>query len=142
MQRAEWVEKLESNGKVGYFPLSEELELSSVLPITMLYNPTVCLSNLETILDLPRFLSDTFNHDSDQHPGIVYSLIVIGQGEGGIPPVETILLPGGSRKLKLTGSLGEVIKGKETCLGVGVGGEKNRGSFEHFCQWQTYKQGG
>jgi len=35
---------------------------------------------------------------------------VIGQGEGGILLVETILLPGGSGKLKLTGNLGEVIK--------------------------------
>ena len=67
---------------------------------------------------------------------------MIGQGEGGILSVETILLPGGRRKLKLTGSLGEVIKGEETCLGVGVGGEKDGGSFEGFCQWQTYKRGG
>jgi len=34
----------------------------------------------------------------------------MGQGEGEILPVEMILLPGGSRKLKLTGNLGEIIK--------------------------------
>jgi len=65
VQRAEWVEKLESDGKVGYFPLSEELELSSASPTTVLYNPTVRPSDLETILGLPRFSSDTSDRDSD-----------------------------------------------------------------------------
>ena len=57
--------------------------------------------------------SDSFtssDRDSDQRPGIVYGLVVMGQGKGGILPVETILLPGGNGRLKLTGSLGEVIK--------------------------------
>ena len=76
---------------------------------TMLYNPTVRPSDLETILNT----SDSFtssDRDSDQRPGIVYGLVVMGQGKGGILPVETILLPGGNGRLKLTGSLGEVIK--------------------------------
>ena len=144
MQWAEWVEKCESDGKVGYVSSSEELESPSASSPTVLYNPTVHPSDLETILGLPRFSSDTSdssNRNSDQHPGIVYGLVVMGQGEGGIPPVETILLPG-SGKLKLTGSLGEVIQGEETCPGVGVGGEKDGGSFERFCQWWTYKRGG
>ena len=34
----------------------------------------------------------------------------MGQGEGRILSVETILLPGGNGRLKLTGSLGEIIK--------------------------------
>ena len=91
----------------------------------MLYNPTVCPSDLETILGLPRFSSDTSDsftssdRDWGQRPGIVYGLVVIGQGEGGILPVETILLPGGNGRLKLTGRLSE-----ETFLGVGVSGEK------------------
>ena len=148
VQWAEWVEKYESDGKVGYAPSSEELESSSASSPTVLYNPTVHPSNLETILGLPRFSSDTSDsfissdRDWGQRPGIVYGLVVMGQGEGEIPPVETILLPGGSGKLKLTGSLGEVSKGEETCLGVEVGGEKDGGSFECFCQWWTYKRGG
>ena len=36
-------------------------------------------------------------------------VVVTGAGEGGILPVETISVPG-SGKLKLTGSLGDVIK--------------------------------
>ena len=91
----------------------------------MLCNPTVRLSDLETILGLPHISSDTSDsftsadRDSDQRPSIVYGLVVIGQGEGGILPVETILLPGGNGGLKLTGRLSE-----ETCLGVGVSGEE------------------
>ena len=71
----------------------------------MLYNPTVRPSDLETILGLPRFSSDTSDsftssdRDSDQRPGMIYGLVVMGQGEGGILPVETILLPGGSGKI-------------------------------------------
>jgi len=56
---AEWVEKCESDGKVGYVPSSEELESSSALSTTVLYNSTVRPSDLETILGLPRFSSDT-----------------------------------------------------------------------------------
>jgi len=110
VQWAEWVEKLESDRKVRYVPSSEELESSSASSTTVLYNPTVRPSDLETILGLPRFSSDTSDssdRDSDQRPGIVYGIVVISQGEGGILPVET---PGDSGKLKLTGSLVEVIK--------------------------------
>jgi len=116
VQWAEWVEKCESDGKVGYVPSLEELESSSASSATVLYNPTVRPSDLETILGLPRFSSDTSDsftssdRDLDQRPGVVYGLVVMGQGEGGILPVETILLPGGNGRLKLTGSLGEVIK--------------------------------
>jgi ATP-dependent Lon protease len=39
--------------------------------------------------------------------GVVYGLVVMGQGEGGILPVESIAIPG-TGKLKLTGSLGQV----------------------------------
>ncbi|EDR09374.1 uncharacterized protein LACBIDRAFT_248873 [Laccaria bicolor S238N-H82] len=45
----------------------------------------------------------------EERRGVVYGLVVMGQGEGGILPVETIAVPG-SGKLKLTGSLGDVIK--------------------------------
>src|ERR1700678_1318339 len=39
--------------------------------------------------------------------GVVYGLVVMGQGEGGILPEESITIPG-TGKLKLTGSLGQV----------------------------------
>src|SRR5271168_3605013 len=39
--------------------------------------------------------------------GVVYGLVVMGQGEGGILPVESIAIPG-TGKLKLTGSVGQV----------------------------------
>lgn len=113
VQWAEWVEECEKEGKVGHVPSAEELE--SLSPSST-YNPIVLPSDLESILGLPRFSSDTSDsftssdRDSDQRPGIVYGLVVMGQGEGGILPVETILLPGGNGRLKLTGSLGEVIK--------------------------------
>ena len=54
------MEKLESDGKVGSVPSSEELESSSASMV--LYNPTVRPSDLETILGLPRFSSDTSLH--------------------------------------------------------------------------------
>ena len=38
---------------------------------------------------------------------LFYGLVVMGQGEGGILPVETIALPGTGR-LRLTGNLGDV----------------------------------
>ena len=56
------MEKLESDGKVGSVPSSEELESSSASPPMVLYNPTVHPSDLETILSLPRFSSDTSLH--------------------------------------------------------------------------------
>jgi len=105
VQWAEWVEKLESDGKVGYVPSSGELESSSASSTAVLYNPTVRPSDLETILGLPRFSSDTSDsftssdRDSDQRPGMIYGLAVMNQGEGGILPIETILLPGGSGKI-------------------------------------------
>ena len=56
------MEKLESDGKVGSVPSSEELESSSASSPMVLYNPTVRPSDLETILGLPRFSSDTSLH--------------------------------------------------------------------------------
>ena len=41
--------------------------------------------------------------------GVAYGLVVTGLGEGEIMPVETTAVPG-SGQLKLTGSLGEVIR--------------------------------
>jgi len=47
--------------------------------------------------------------EREQQRGVVYGLVIMGQGEGGILPIETISVPGTGR-LKLTGSLGHVIK--------------------------------
>ncbi|TDL26868.1 ATP-dependent protease La [Rickenella mellea] len=71
------------------------------------YDPVVKEADLEKILGIARW--DGEERDREEKRGIVYGLVVMGQGEGGILPVETIAVPG-SGSLKLTGSLGEVIK--------------------------------
>ncbi|KAJ7224383.1 ATP-dependent protease La [Mycena pura] len=71
------------------------------------YSPTVEESELEAILGIARW--DAEEREREERRGVVYGLVVMGQGEGGILPVETIVVPGSGR-LKLTGSLGEVIK--------------------------------
>ncbi|KAJ7460634.1 ATP-dependent protease La [Mycena latifolia] len=71
------------------------------------YSPLVEESQLEAILGIARW--DGEERDREERRGVVYGLVVMGQGEGGILPVETIAVPGAGR-LKLTGSLGEVIK--------------------------------
>ncbi|KIM90045.1 hypothetical protein PILCRDRAFT_812855 [Piloderma croceum F 1598] len=64
-------------------------------------------SELERILGVARW--DGEERDREQRRGVTYGLVVSGVGEGGILPVETLIVPGSGR-LKLTGSLGEVIK--------------------------------
>ncbi|KAJ7066744.1 ATP-dependent protease La [Mycena amicta] len=71
------------------------------------YSPVVEESELEAILGIARW--DAEEREREERRGVVYGLVVMGQGEGGILPVETIAVPGSGR-LKLTGSLGEVIK--------------------------------
>ncbi|KAF7294422.1 Lon protease-like protein [Mycena kentingensis (nom. inval.)] len=71
------------------------------------YSPTVEEAELEAILGIARW--DAEEREREERRGVVYGLVVMGQGEGGILPVETIAVPGSGR-LKLTGSLGEVIK--------------------------------
>ncbi|EDR09375.1 uncharacterized protein LACBIDRAFT_326126 [Laccaria bicolor S238N-H82] len=60
---------------------------------------------LEKILGIARW--DGEEREREERRGVVYGLVVMGQSEGGILPVETIAVPG-SGKLKLTGSLGDV----------------------------------
>jgi ATP-dependent Lon protease len=62
---------------------------------------------LEKILGIPRW--DGEEREREEKRGVVYGLVVTGMGEGGILPVESAALPGAGR-LKLTGSLGDVIK--------------------------------
>ncbi|KIL63580.1 hypothetical protein M378DRAFT_79441 [Amanita muscaria Koide BX008] len=86
----EWAEDFDStnDGKKQYKKVVEEHEL-------------------EKMIGIARWDGD--ETEREQRRGLVYGLVVMGQGEGGILPVETIAMPG-SGKLKLTGSLGEVIK--------------------------------
>jgi len=69
------------------------------------YSSQVHEADLEGILGIPRW--DGEEHDREERRGLVYGLVVMGQGEGGIMPVETSALPGNGA-LKLTGSLGDV----------------------------------
>ncbi|EPQ55832.1 ATP-dependent protease La [Gloeophyllum trabeum ATCC 11539] len=71
------------------------------------YKSVVEENELEAILGISRWEGD--EKDREERRGLIYGLVVTGQGEGGILPVETIAIPGSGR-LKLTGSLGEVIK--------------------------------
>ncbi|KAH8112093.1 ATP-dependent protease La [Phellopilus nigrolimitatus] len=71
------------------------------------YSPVVEEEDLEPILGIARWDGD--EKEREDKRGVVYGLVVMGQGEGGILPVETTAIPGSGR-LKLTGSLGEVIK--------------------------------
>ncbi|VDC00890.1 unnamed protein product [Peniophora sp. CBMAI 1063] len=71
------------------------------------YDPEVKVEDLETILGVPRWDGD--EREREARPGVVYGLVVTGMGEGEVMPVESIAVPGKGR-LKLTGSLGDVIK--------------------------------
>ena len=68
------------------------------------YKRVVEEHELEKILGIARWEEE---REREERRGVVYGLVVMGQGEGGIMPVETIAVPG-SGKLKLTGSLGDV----------------------------------
>jgi ATP-dependent Lon protease len=69
------------------------------------YRRVVEAHELEKILGIARW--DSEEREREARRGVVYGLVVMGQGEGGILAVETIAVPG-SGKLKLTGSLGDV----------------------------------
>jgi ATP-dependent Lon protease len=69
------------------------------------YSPAVEEKDLEKILGIQRW--DGEERDREERRGVVYGLVVMGQGEGGILPVETSALPGNGA-VKLTGSLGDV----------------------------------
>lgn len=71
------------------------------------YKPVVEEHELEKILGIARW--DGEEKEREERRGVVYGLVVMGQGEGGILAVETMAVPG-TGKLKLTGSLGDVIK--------------------------------
>lgn len=101
---AEWVEKCEKEGRVPFIKRGGEVTKEEGGG----YNPVVELNMLEHILGLPRYDASE-EKEREERRGVVYGLVVMGQGEGGILPVESLMVPGTGR-LKLTGSLGDVIK--------------------------------
>nr|GAT46762.1 ATP-dependent protease La [Mycena chlorophos] len=86
---------------------AEHVDMDGLAASSTSYSPIVEDSELEGILGIARW--DPEEREREERRGVVYGLVVMGQGEGGILPVETIAVPGSGR-LKLTGSLGEVIK--------------------------------
>ena len=80
-------------------------------------------SELEAILGISRWEAgdeSLAERNKGSRRGVVYGLVVMGQGEGGILPVETIIIPTGNKsgsgeggRLRLTGSLGDV---RHVCL--------------------------
>ncbi|KAH9990850.1 Lon protease C-terminal proteolytic domain-containing protein [Russula vinacea] len=71
------------------------------------YDTVVEAHDLEKILGLSRH--DNEDRDREARCGVVWGLVVTGMGEGEIMAVESIATPG-TGNLKLTGSLGDVIK--------------------------------
>ncbi|KAL1938944.1 hypothetical protein VTO73DRAFT_11097 [Trametes versicolor] len=71
------------------------------------YKKAVEEDELEAILGIARWDEEELHRE--ERRGLVYGLVVTGMGEGGILPIETSAVPG-TGQLKLTGSLGEVIK--------------------------------
>ncbi|KAI0312794.1 hypothetical protein OF83DRAFT_1144320 [Amylostereum chailletii] len=107
------VEWAESHDPSSSSPSASSADNSS-LPSTLLlsaerrsYDPAVTTPDLENILGIARW--DPEERERETRRGIVYGLVVSGMGEGEVMPVESIAVPGRGR-LKLTGSLGDVIK--------------------------------
>ncbi|KAH9916210.1 Lon protease C-terminal proteolytic domain-containing protein [Fomitopsis serialis] len=104
----EWAEYCDSVGADPNALLSDvATRQASGSPTDAGYRAAVEEHELEKILGIARWDED--EREREERCGLVYGLVVTGMGEGGVLPVETIMVPG-SGKLKLTGSLGEVIK--------------------------------
>lgn len=115
----EWAEHVDVLEEGGVDPPSAESSHGHEGKVKE-YKRMVEESELEKILGVARW--DGEERDREERRGVVYGLVVMGQGEGGILPVETIAVPGGGH-LKLTGSLGEVSLGSFMCsLGIGFFG--------------------
>jgi len=71
------------------------------------HNYVVEADELEKILGLSRY--DGKDREREARRGVVWGLVVTGMGKGATMPVESIATPG-SGHLRLTGSLGEVIR--------------------------------
>ena len=96
----EWAEHLDLQSDKASSSLNKEDKL-----VMKTYEKVVEEHQLEKILGIARW--DGEEKEREERRGVVYGLVVMGQGEGGILPVETIAIPG-TGKLKLTGSLGDV----------------------------------
>ena len=102
----EWAEHLDSQSSEKASSLkNNKEEKDGVVTTTKVYEKVVEEHQLEKILGIARW--DGEEKEREERRGVVYGLVVMGQGEGGILPVETIAIPG-TGKLKLTGSLGDV----------------------------------
>ncbi|KAG0702146.1 Lon protease C-terminal proteolytic domain-containing protein [Suillus ampliporus] len=97
----EWAEHLDAQGQGGEGTVAVKDEKQKE------WRAVVEEHELEKILGIPRW--DGEEREREEKRGVVYGLVVTGMGEGGILPVESTALPGVGR-LKLTGSLGDVIK--------------------------------
>lgn len=97
----EWAEHLDSQSEKA----SSNKEGEIVAKSNKAYEKVVEKHQVEKILGIARW--DGEEKEREERRGVVYGLVVMGQGEGGILPVETIAIPGTGR-LKLTGSLGDV----------------------------------
>lgn len=71
------------------------------------YNPEVSVDDLETILGMAKYEAEV--REQTVRPGVVTGLAYKGSGNGGILLLESALVPG-KGGLRLTGSLGDVIK--------------------------------
>ncbi|RPD60762.1 ATP-dependent protease La [Lentinus tigrinus ALCF2SS1-6] len=101
----EWAEYSDATGitDVASLPPLEVQEKSK----GKTYKKLVEEHELEKILGIARWDEEELHRE--ERRGLVYGLVVTGMGEGGILPIETTAVPG-TGQLKLTGSLGEVIK--------------------------------
>jgi ATP-dependent Lon protease len=108
---AEWLDKGNSavgvEGTANVNGTAKQSEIEKGNGVGKEWRATVEPQELEKILGIPRW--DGEERDREEKRGVVYGLVVTGMGEGGILPVESTALPGTGR-LKLTGSLGDVIK--------------------------------
>lgn len=101
----EWAEHLDSQSEQSSTVTTLNKEGDVLAKSKKAYEKVVEEHQLESILGIARW--DGEEKEREERRGIVYGLVVMGQGEGGILPVETIAIPG-TGKLKLTGSLGDV----------------------------------
>ncbi|KDQ11191.1 hypothetical protein BOTBODRAFT_57522 [Botryobasidium botryosum FD-172 SS1] len=70
------------------------------------YNSVVDVADLEAILGIEKIEPEERNREEKR--GVVFGMVVTGDGEGGLLNVESVVLPGHGR-LRMTGMLGEVI---------------------------------
>lgn len=103
----EWAEYMDSldldHGQIVEIPVSKASDPAR--KDQKVYQKVVEEHELEKILGISRWEGE--ERDREERIGLVYGLVVMGRGEGGILPVETIAVPG-TGHLKLTGSLGDV----------------------------------